>query len=326
MLDHGGRLLAAARLYGIPTEGWLDLSTGINPNGWTVPFFSGDAWLKLPQDEDGLEDAAARFYGVSQVLPVAGSQAAIQSLPRLRKPSKVAIVEPGYSEHAHAWKKQRHEVLGVPEKEIFDAAENAEVVIVINPNNPTGKFWGRQELLAMHNKLAKKGGWLIVDEAFIDATPDCSLSWNGPLEGLIILRSVGKFFGLAGARVGFVLAEEKILGSLREEVGPWTIATPSRLAATLALQDCTWQEKMRLVLQEKSRLLVQVLESRRLPVCGGTPLFQWVRCPEAADLFDGLAKQGILVRHFSCQSGLRFGLPKDEEELERLAFALENLG
>lgn len=326
MLDHGGRLFAAARLYGMPKENWLDLSTGINPNGWPVPSFSGDAWLRLPQDEDGLEEAAIRYYGASQLLPVAGSQAAIQSLPRLRKPSMVAIVEPGYSEHAHAWKKQGHEVLGIPEKEIFDAAENAEVVIVINPNNPTGKFWGRQELLSMHGKLAEKGGWLIVDEAFIDATPDRSLSRDCPLEGLIVLRSVGKFFGLAGARVGFVLAAGKILCSLREEIGPWTIATPSRLAATIALQDCSWQEKTRLFLQEQCRLLVQVLESHRLQVCGGTPLFQWVRSTEAPHIFEGLAKQGILVRHFSYLSGLRFGLPKDDEELERLAFALEKLG
>ncbi len=325
MLEHGGRLLAAARLYGIPEEDWLDLSTGINPNGWPVPSFPGDLWLRLPQDEDGLEEAAKGYYGTSQALPVAGSQSSIHLLPRLRERSRVAILDPGYSEHAHAWRKHGHEVVSVPESGILDLAESAQVVVVINPNNPTGKLFSRQELLAAHGKLAGRGGWLIVDEAFMDATPDCSLSRDCPLEGLIVLRSVGKFFGLAGARVGFVLAEENILDALKEEMGPWAIAAPSRHAARLALKDRSWQENARLALQPRSRSLAQVLESGGLQVCGGTPLFQWVLCAEAPRLFDVLARQGILVRRFDCPSGLRFGLPRDDEDLDRLAGALENL-
>src|SRR3989338_9632468 len=214
MLEHGGRLRRAARQYGIAEADWLDLSTGINPLGWPVPIVPNEVWQRLPQDDDGLQAAAQDYYGTSKLLAVAGSQAAIQTLPMLRSPAQVAIVAPGYAEHAHAWQRCGHHVVGMTASEILQAGTAAQVAVIVNPNNPTGKLFRPKELLDMHAQLAARGGWLVVDEAFIDATPEHSLASACPRPGLIVLRSLGKFFGLAGARVGFVLAEENILQPL----------------------------------------------------------------------------------------------------------------
>lgn len=322
MLEHGGRLRAAALRYGIPETDWLDLSTGINPNGWPVPSVPGEIWQRLPQDDDELKAAAQGYYGTTKLLPVSGSQAAIQSLPMLRAPSRVALVAPCYAEHAHAWQRQGHEVVGVPATEILQAGATAQVVVIVNPNNPTGKLFGRDELLDLHAQLAERGGWLIVDEAFMDTTPEHSLASVCPRPGLVVLRSLGKFFGLAGARVGFVLAEENILQPLAELLGPWTIAAPSRHVATRALRDTAWQRAARETLLPSSQRLAELLREHGLPPSGGSSLFQWVCCADAASVHEQLARLGILTRLFEQPASLRFGLPCDETQWARLSAAL----
>ena len=234
MLEHGGKLLAAAARYGIEPASWLDLSTGINPAGWPVPSIPPAVWQRLPEQEDGLVDAAAAYYGSAGVLPVAGSQAAIQALPRLRDACRVGVPHPAYAEHAHAWRAAGHAVVA------WDAAmgvDALDVLVLVHPNNPGGQIYARAELLDWHARLAVRGGWLLVDEAFIDATPEASLAGLCPRPGLIVLRSLGKFFGLAGARVGFVLAEPAVLGALEARLGPWAVSAPSRWVARAALAD-----------------------------------------------------------------------------------------
>lgn len=319
-LEHGGRVRAAAQRYGIPENRWLDLSTGINPDGWPVPAIPAEIWQQLPQDEDGLADAARSFYGAAQLLPVAGSQAAIQALPRLRPPCRVALAATAYAEHEYAWRQHGHEVRRVSEAEILQSA--ADVVVIVNPNNPTGKLHNVNELLVLHQRLATRGGWLVVDEAFMDATPEHSLAHFCPREGLIVLRSLGKFFGLAGARVGFVLAENAVLQPLDELLGPWPIAAPSRHVATRALRDNAWQTATRETLHSASLRLSSLLIRRGLPPAGGTHLFQWVGCEDAASIHSQLAQQGILTRLFDTPASLRFGLPHGEQSWMRLDAAL----
>lgn len=323
MLEHGGRLRAAARRYGIPEDEWLDLSTGINPDGWPVPSLPADIWQRLPQDDDELNAAAGAYFGTTKLLAVSGSQAAIQALPSLRASAKVALLAPSYAEHAHAWQRHGHQVLGVPAEEMLQA--DADVVVVVNPNNPTGKLFGRDELLDLHAQLAARSGWLVVDEAFIDATPEHSLASVCPLPGLIVLRSVGKFFGLAGARVGFVLAEDDVLRPLAELLGPWPIAAPSRHVATLALRDATWQRATRESLRQAAQRLAELLHAHGLSPTGGSSLFQWVRCADAANVHEQLARQGVLTRLFEQPASLRFGLPCDEAQWARLADALRRI-
>lgn len=317
-LEHGGRVRAAAQRYGIPENRWLDLSTGINPDGWPVPAIPAEIWQQLPQDEDGLADAARRFYGTTQLLPVAGSQAAIQALPRLRPPGSVALVVMSYAEHEYAWRQHGHEVRRVDD--ILRSA--ADVVVIVNPNNPTGWLYRVAELLELHERQAARGGWLVVDEAFMDATPEHSLASFCPREGLIVLRSLGKFFGLAGARVGFVLAENAVLQPLAELLGPWPIAAPSRHVATQALSDTVWQKTTRQALHSASLRLSGMLARHGLQATGGNSLFQWVGCEDAANIHSQLAQQGILTRRFDTPASLRFGLPRGEPSWMRLDAAL----
>src|SRR5574343_632788 len=201
MLEHGGRLRAAAAHYNIPLASWLDLSTGLNPEAWPVPALPASIWQRLPETGDGLEEAAASYYGNANLLPV---------------PRSLAVATP--------------------------------YVLLCNPNNPTADRHPHEVVIDAARQLKKRGGWLIVDEAFVDAMPELSLT---PLAGseeapnLIVFRSLGKFFGLAGARVGFVFAAPDLLNRMSEAMGPWTISGPSREVARQALLDAAWQDTVR---------------------------------------------------------------------------------
>ena len=319
MLEHGGALLAAAARYGIEPADWLDLSTGINPAGWPVPPIPAAVWQRLPETGDGLVEAAAAYYGCSDVLPVAGSQAAIQALPRLRAACRVGVPHPAYAEHAHAWRTAGHTVTAWQSEQGVAALD---VLVLVHPNNPGGQTYHRADLLTWHAELAARGGWLLVDEAFIDATPEASLSADCPREGLIVLRGLGKFFGLAGARVGFVLAEPTVLDALEARLGPWAVSAPSRWVARAALADTAWQQAARPALLAAGARLADLLRAHGLAPAGGTALFQWVRTADAAAWHERLAREGILTRLFSDPSSLRFGLPHHETDWARLAAAL----
>ena len=322
MLEHGGALRAAALRYRIPLSDWLDVSTGVNPQCWPVSPIPAAVWQRLPEAQDDLAEVAAAYYGTAHLLPVAGSQAAIQALPLLREPGPVGVLHPGYAEHAHAWQRAGHQVEALPVEALDAALDRLDALVLIHPNNPTGQRFDLATLLDWRARLAVRGGWLVVDEAFIDATPQDSLAgWIG-LPGLIVLRSLGKFFGLAGARVGFALAEPALLERLQEALGPWTVSGPARWVAAQALQDRPWQEEMRIALHRSGKRLADLLKRQGLLVAGGTGLFQWVPLPEAAFWQEALARRGILVRCFTDPPGLRFGLPGVESEWRRLELAL----
>lgn len=325
MLEHGGRLLRAARLHGIAIEDWLDLSTGISPFAWPVPAIPPSAWTRLPEDDDGLVDVACSYYGAPRVLPVAGSQAAIQALPYLRRASRVGVIAPGYNEHAHAWRRAGHQVEELPAPALLARAAQLDVVVLIHPNNPGGERFERPDLLACHEQLAARGGWLVVDEAFMDATPSESLGAASSREGLVVLRSAGKFFGLAGARTGFVAASPSLLDALRERLGPWTLSGPSRHVLAHALADQTWQVEARGWLHACSERLASLLTSHGLAPTAGCAFFQWWRDRRAEQVHEALAKQGILTRRFESPESLRFGLPGDEAAFARLDVALGRL-
>jgi cobalamin biosynthetic protein CobC len=260
------------------------------------------------------------------VLPVAGSQAAIQALPGLRPPCRVGVPAPGYGEHAHAWTRRGHLVVPLATAEVEAAVDDVDVLVLINPNNPTGAAFAPDTLLRWHGRLAARGGWLVVDEAFADATPELSVAPHAALQGLVVLRSLGKFFGLAGARVGFVCAEEALLAALEEALGPWPVGGPARWVAKRALTDRAWQLSARQCLERDARRLAALLARNGPAPGGGTAMFQWVRTGEAARVHDGLARQGVLVRRFDEPPSLRFGLPGKEADWGRLESALGNVG
>jgi cobalamin biosynthetic protein CobC len=322
MLEHGGRLLQAVQRYGLPRQSWLDLSTGINPIAWQGAPLPLASWNRLPEDEDGLLEAAESYYGAPKLLPISGSQAAIQTLPRLRGRSRVGVPVLGYNEHAHRWKQAGHEVVPVAIENFESAVDDLDVLVVCNPNNPTGERVVPAQLLEWHARLSAHGGWLVVDEAFGDSTPETSVGRFTDRDGLIVLRSLGKFFGLAGARVGFVLCTQPLLKVLADWLGPWAVSGPSRLVARAALSDKTWQDETRERLRQDSRRLAELLTRYRLPPAGGCELFQWARAARALEIHEALARQGILTRHFGAEPSLRFGLPATPQDWERIEAAL----
>jgi len=321
-LEHGGRLRAAARQYGIPETDWLDLSTGIAPWPWPLPAIPARAWARLPEADDGLETAAQAYYGAAQVLPVPGSQAAIQLLPRLRRAGKVGVLSPCYAEHAEAWRKGGHVVRELAEDEVDFFLDGLDVLVLVNPNNPTGRLLEPAQLLAWHARLARRGGWLVVDEAFMDNSPGHSLAASCDRGGLIVLRSFGKFFGLAGARLGFVLAEARWLALLAEQLGPWAINGPTRVLGQACLRDGAGQALQRRRAAAASQRLAELLGRAGFAPLGGCALFQWLPSSRAEALHGFLARRGILVRLFHSPASLRFGLPPDESAWARLEQAL----
>lgn len=327
MLEHGGKLRAAAKQYNIPVSDWLDLSAAINPSPYPVGDIPAQVWQRLPEDDDELESAAENYYGANNILPVAGSQAAIQALPSLLGTTvRVGVLHPTYNEHPHAWQQAGCEIMALQADTIDEKISQLDVLLIVNPNNPTGDIFSADTLLRWHGMLAKNNGWLIVDEAFIDADPQHSVVQHTQQRGLVVLRSLGKFFGLAGARVGFVFAEKKLLAALRETLGPWPISHPSRLAAIRALSDNNWQYNQRKALAAGSARLAQLLTQYGLTPSGGCALFQWVRTPQAQAIHRQLAAQGVLSRLYLEPASLRFGLPSTEQDWQRLAIALPASG
>ncbi|UVK90041.1 threonine-phosphate decarboxylase CobD [Pseudomonas sp. B21-051] len=323
MLEHGGRLRKAALDYGIAEADWLDLSSGLAPWPFAIPEIPLRAWARLPETDDGLEQAACDYYGASQVLPVAGSQMAIQLLPRLRRAGKVGVLSPCYAEHAEAWRRSGYIVREVLEQEVEFFLDSLDVLVVVNPNNPTGLSLTPARLLDWHARLAQRGGWLVVDEAFMDNTPQLSLAPHANQIGLIVLRSFGKFFGLAGVRLGFVLAERKLLRLLAEQVGPWAVSGPTRVLGQACLQDTEAHTRQRIRSDEASERLALLLERYGFKPHGGCALFQWLTTEHAPALHEFMARRGILLRIFTHNSSLRFGLPANAAEEARLEQALQ---
>ncbi|MBD8491486.1 threonine-phosphate decarboxylase [Pseudomonas syringae] len=322
MLEHGGRLRAAAQRYGIAEADWLDLSTGIAPWAWPIPPIEAQDWARLPQTDDGLEAAACAYYHAPRVLPLPGSQAAIQALPRLRSGGKVGVVSPCYAEHAHAWRKAGFLVREVLAHEVDYFIDVLDVLVVVNPNNPTGLLLAPERLLEWHARLAERGGWLVIDEAFMDNTQGSSLAGATTRSGLIVLRSFGKFFGLAGVRLGFALAEPGLLKALASEIGPWAVSGPTRRIGLACLNDPVGQQVQRQRLEQAAARLAGLLAAHDLAPTGGCALFQWRITVHAHPLYEFAARRGVLLRLFIGQSAeacsLRFGLPVSEADWQRL--------
>jgi cobalamin biosynthetic protein CobC len=321
MLEHGGNLREAQRRYG--GEDWIDLSTGINPVGYPAPPVPADAWHRLPEADPALVDAACAYYGAPAMLPVAGTQAAIQALPRLRPPSRVTVAAPSYAEHAHHWSQHGHTLRQVGYPMLDDAIKDSDVVVVCNPNNPTGATVPPELLLRWSFELAARGGWLVVDEAFGDTAPALSVAAHAGQPGLVVLRSVGKFFGLAGLRLGFVAAEASLLTALADLLGPWAVSGPAQHIALAALRDTGWQRMTQERLAHDGARLRGLLAAHGIQA-SGTPLFHWWPEDRPEDFHEHMARHAIWVRLFrQAARGVRLGLPARDRDWARIEHALQ---
>lgn len=329
---HGGRLHEASQQFGIPIESWVDLSTGINPHSYPLPTVPQDVWQKLPDAGDNLLNVAATYYGSSHLLAVAGSQAAIEALPSLRSHSRVGILSPAYAEYAHHWRNHGHDVQELSVEALGAQIAHLDVVIVIRPNNPTAEFPHQTQLMCWLKILQQNSGWLIIDEAFIDAFPESgelSMITQDSVHGLIVLRSVGKFFGLAGIRLGFVWTEPALLSVLAEQLTTWSVSSVARWAGAVALQDDNWQLLMRQRLVQDSRRLCDLLAKYEFEFVS-TPLFCTVQLSTtqrqaAFCAYQYFAERGILIRNFEHLQAFRLGLPKNEMAWRQLEQALSEL-
>lgn len=326
---HGGDLDAARRRFPDAPGPWIDLSTGINPVPWPVPELDAAVWSRLPQacEELALRQAAARRFGVrdaDRVVAAPGTQALIQIIPRLVPHASVAIVGPTYGEHLQCWTREGHAV-----REVTAVAQAgcADVVVLVDPDNPTGRKAARNELLRLATDLGRRNGLLVVDEAFADAAPpDVSLA-PAASEAILVLRSFGKIYGLAGVRLGFAVAPPALARRLREWLGPWAVSGPAIEIGRRALADDDWLAATRLRLQADAEKLDGMLRRAGATIIGGTPLFRLARHERAGRLADVLGRQGIHVRRFAHEPAwLRFGLPGAECEWARLADALSKWG
>ena len=319
MLDHGGNLDIALERFGGCPEEWIDLSTGINRCPYPVGELTPRLWTALPSRSDiaSLHDAARRAYATTApVLATAGAQAAIQLLPRLAPPGRARILAPTYNEYAAilsgaGWT--------IEQAAPLEALAGADLAIVVNPNNPDGRQHDPAKLLA----LLPHVGRLVVDESFADCVPGLSLAPEAGRRGLIVLRSFGKFYGLAGLRLGFVLGSEADVAACAGMSGPWPVSGPAIEIGRRALLDRDWADETRARLARESARLDRLARDAGWTLVGGTPLFRLYEAGDAAAAQERLAEAKIWSRIFRDSPGwLRLGLPGSEAEWERVADVL----
>jgi cobalamin biosynthesis protein CobC len=330
-IAHGGRLNQARTLFPNAPEPFLDLSTGINPLAYPLPQLAAECFTRLPEPEAeaALLTAAAAAYGAadpSLIAAAPGTQILIDLIPRLWPSAAVSVLGPTYAEHAQSWRKIGALVTTISDPAALEAVaqQRGAVIVLCNPNNPDGQRITPSRLLALANRLAAGEGLLLVDEAFADLEDDSlSLVRSLPHPAVIVLRSFGKTFGLAGVRLGFALATPDRAQQISQALGPWAVSGPAIAIGRAALGNRAWLETTRRRLDQETVMLDAMLTRAGFRVIGGTALFRLGECSHAATIFQRLGQAGILVRRFAEQPNwLRFGLPGPPEAWRRLDAAL----
>ena len=328
-MKHGGDLTEAIARHGGESADWLDLSTGINPWPWTIPHSVPDsAWTRLPSraNEQDLLVAAREAYGVpddADIAAAAGTQTLIQWIPYLAGAGAVAIVTPTYGEHSAAWSSGGREIIAV--NDLSALPERAVHAVVVNPNNPDGRISDGDALRQVAERLDRRGGWLVIDEAFADVDPGISAVGISADLPILVLRSFGKFYGLAGLRLGFAVGRRDIIERIAAALGPWPVSAPALHLGTAALRDRPWADAMRAKLARQLDRLDHILTAAGLDLVGGTTLFRLASHPDAPALHAELARRHIWCRSFDwAREWLRFGLASDGG-LDRLASALHSV-
>lgn len=323
---HGGNINAARQLFPDAPEPWIDLSTGINPVPYPVGPIAPEAWSRLPEPaaQAALEANAGAAYGVhpaAEVVAAPGTQALIQWLPRLFPARRVGILGTTYSEHETCWRSASANVTVVPALPDLTAFD---VAVVVNPNNPDGRTCRPDDLADIASSLSKRGGLLVVDEAFMDVL-DTSNSFAPKLPdtGAVVLRSFGKMYGLAGLRLGFAIASPESGRVIRGAIGPWAVSGPAIEIGRRALADTRWRNDSIRRLNRAADDLDRLLRSAGFDLLGGTCLFRLAQHPRAGVWFERLCRAGILTRPFRTQPDwLRFGIPGSRVAWGRLQSVL----
>jgi cobalamin biosynthetic protein CobC len=328
---HGGQLSRVAKQYQIPEDQWLDLSTGIAPFSYPIPELPKNIWQCLPTINDSLIEAAKSYYQSQYCWPVAGSQQLIEKLPKLWEQQcqlyldkHVYLPKVGYKEHQQAWFKAGYQ-LHFYQEFLPSYIEKNSVVVVINPNNPRTDIFSVQQLTVLQKYCEQQQSLLIIDEAFADVF-NSTFSFvphiTEQCENILVLRSFGKFFGLAGLRIGFVCSSKAWCEKVQEDIGPWSINGPALYIAELALKDQQWQQAQQTRLYDCSKALCQLL-TNSLPDARieANSLFVTVFTEDAEVVYQQLCSQAVYVRLTDEKDALRFGIP-DKDQLLKLTSLL----
>jgi cobalamin biosynthetic protein CobC len=309
--DHGGGIDAARQRHGGRRSDWLDLSTGINPCPYPVPSLPAEAWTALPDRAatEALAAAARQVWQVPEtaaILAAPGASALIARLPLLAVPGRVAIPDPTYNEHAAAFAAGGWQVA---------QSGPADAAVVVHPNNPDGRIWTAATL--------PEAAFTIIDESFCDVMPEASLIDRAARPDTVILKSFGKFWGLAGLRLGFAIGAPALIDRLAEMLGPWPVSGPALRIGAAALADAAWATATRARLDADAARLDALLTNRGLRGIGGTSLFRLCAAPDATEIHRRLARARILTRAFPyAPDWLRLGLPGRAPDWARLDAAL----
>ncbi|SFI99708.1 L-threonine O-3-phosphate decarboxylase [Phyllobacterium sp. CL33Tsu] len=333
-IEHGGALDRAIERFGGVREDWIDLSTGINPEIFPLPAIAPEIWNRLPDEKlFAATLAAARdHYGAgtaAHVVAAPGTQALIQLLPDIAGKGEVAILGPTYQEHQVSFLDAGWMISDC--RNVEDVPQSASVAVIVNPNNPDGRVIAADVLLELARRLAAKGGFLIVDEAFADPHPETSVARYAGMAGLVVLKSFGKFFGLGGLRLGFALTDGDAARALTRRLGPWAASGPALAIATHAFSNRQLLNAFTDRLRLRRRLLSDVLGDAGLAEFGGTMLFSLVEFRQAQRLHEAMCHEHVLTRKFAyAPQWLRFGLPLDDKAAyklrQRLDAALARVG
>lgn len=314
MRDHGGNLDEAQARWG--QGDWVDLSTGVNRRPYPVPRVSPGAWTSLPTASAmaALMEAAAMAFGTAAPgLAMAGAQAAIQMIPLLGRPGLARVLAPTYNEHAACLRQAGWHVEEVAR---LEELSGADLAVVVNPNNPDGRTCRKENLLSL------SVGRLVVDESFADSVPAESLVAKAS-DRLLVMRSFGKFWGLAGLRLGFVYGGADVIRQMSALAGPWPVSGPALEIGRMALADRGWRDRTVRRLSGEAERLDRLAASASWIQAGGTLLFRLYDTPNAQQAQDALACHYIWTRRFPYSgTWLRLGLPGNEGEWQRVAAAL----
>ncbi|NTJ43454.1 threonine-phosphate decarboxylase [Agrobacterium larrymoorei] len=330
-IRHGGDLGRARALYPHAPEPWIDLSTGINPHSYPHSPIPASAFARLPEPSAlaRLKETAAKAFGAPSAAHVTAAPGTQMMMPLLAQialthgAKTAAVLTPAYAEHART---ARMAGLTVTEVANFSDLYAFDYAVVINPNNPDGRVIYHANLLDLATHMSTKGGMLVVDEAFIETGYAESVADANTIDGLVVLRSFGKFYGMAGLRLGFAIAHPAIAATLEARLGPWAVSGPALHVAMEALADEDWRDEMRIRLRREAERLDVMLNEAGLYVAGGTSLFRLVHDVRASSVAKHLAEQGIIIRVFEERpDDMRFGLPGTELEWQRLKAALAAL-
>ena len=322
---HGGDLSDAVRV-NRKIKKWIDLSTGINPNAYNDFNIDKTVYSHLPSGNQLAElmSIARGYYNLNQEIKICayqGAQGVINILPNIVNKNihdTIQILTPTYTEHYRVWNDHGFKIRLVTN--IENELDPSIPFVLVNPNNPDGKLFQPKYLEELWERIRKAGGFLILDESFMDGTPDMSFRFDNCRDNVIVIRSFGKFFGLPGLRLGFVYGDNHYINKVSSLVGPWPISSSSLLIARKAMLDTVWISATITDLKMKSTALSNFLHDQKLKTVGDCYFFKTIELDNASQMHKALANHGIWTRIFNYnQKWLRMGLTKNKFEFEYLA-------